>query len=1264
MKKYLVAIMAMALLLPLLIVSGLAKNETKKEKSKPTINPADLFVQKRQPVQRQEKSVTPVASKAVGFAISPALRDLPDPSRQRNTSIYSPGEEDVREINEENTTPVRRAINGAGLDPLVQTNLLQQRGTNTPAVAMPTPILTFEGMSSQDNLNASGGSTVMPPDTNGDVGPNHYVETTNFLFQAYNKTGTPLLAGGRMYKQLFGALGGVCSTRNDGDPVVLYDQLADRWMISQFCTAQDPFSHQLVAYSTTGDPTGTYYLYDFQMPDTHFPDYPKFGIWHDGLYMTANVFGNVAGTFYYGAGTYVLDRKRMLVGDSAAQMIYMDVNQIEAGLFGQIPTDLEGYQAPPSTLPELICEWRSTVFGDPIDALRCYEFRPNFETPSLTTLTVLPDLATAAFDPRDPGPRTDIEQPSPATSAHNLDSLSDRNMARLVYRNQGNSASPVNNYVTNWTVNVSGVTPTTGATYQAGIRWAEFRRAGGGAFSMRDQGTYVNGAISGATGENDWMASMTTDNQGNLALGYSASSTTLLPTIKWAGRTGAPSGTLDQGEAVMFSSTGVQQATNSRWGDYTSLNVDPVDDCTFWHANEYRLLANQGASGTPPFLWNTRIGNFKFAGCTTSPRGSISGSVTFNGNPVANAVVTTSNGFFVLTDGSGNYSMPTVGPDTYSMTAFKSGLGVSPATAAGVVVTNGNNTVQNFVFSAAADVSLGTVTITEGPFSNGNGTVDPGETGNIVVQLNDPSAVAATAVTATLSVKEPLAGVKVAQPNARSLGTIAGNSSTTNGGNPYRFTLAATTPVGTTITFLLKVDFGGGQSPELLSFTTTVGVLNAFTSTIPSTTLDATPPSVPVGGISATTGTNQTGRVVRTGVASGCGALKANPGLNDATPGRSYDSYVFQNPTTNTWCVTVTVNQSSTLLYAVVYNNGGFVPANPSTNFLGDPGSSAATMTWSFDVAPLSNFTLVVHEVTVGTGVGQAYNATISAVSYLSPPVRRRADFDIDLKSDISVFRPSEGNWYSRNSSNGVTQVTNWGVSTDKAVPGDYDGDGKTDYAVFRPSEGNWYILNSFDGTYTIRNWGNSTDVPISGDFDGDGKNDVTVFRPSEGKWYTINSYNGLTQANAWGNGTDKLVPGDYDGDGKTDLAVYRPSEGNWYIRKSSGGITVQGWGVSTDLVVPADYDGDRKADFAIYRPSEGNWYIIKSTGGITIQNWGNSTDLPVPADYDGDGKTDIAVFRLSDTNWYIIKSGGGVTVQQFGVPTDRPVPYDYIPQP
>lgn len=271
-------------------------------------------------------------------------------------------------------------------------------------------------------------------------------------------------------------------------------------------------------------------------------------------------------------------------------------------------------------------------------------------------------------------------------------------------------------------------------------------------------------------------------------------------------------------------------------------------------------------------------------------------------------------------------------------------------------------------------------------------------------------------------------------------------------------------------------------------------------------------------------------------------------------------------------------------------------------------------------------------------------------------------DFDGDGRSDISVFRPSDGFWYQLGSTAGFT-AQQWGLSNDVLTPADYDGDMKTDLAVWRESDGKFYIMHSFDNTFRIEEFGEPGDIPTGGDWDGDGKADLAVYRDGAQGVFHYRSSMGNPQGNItsidWGTTGDKPVAGDFDGDGRTDTAVFRPSSGIWYVRQSSTGeLSGTNFGLAGDVLVPADYDGDGKTDTAVYRG--GIWYLLRSSQGFTAFQFGVANDIPAPGDYDGDGRADITIYR--NGIWWILRSrSGAAEAFGFGLGGDQPVPSAFV---
>jgi subtilisin-like proprotein convertase family protein len=281
-------------------------------------------------------------------------------------------------------------------------------------------------------------------------------------------------------------------------------------------------------------------------------------------------------------------------------------------------------------------------------------------------------------------------------------------------------------------------------------------------------------------------------------------------------------------------------------------------------------------------------------------------------------------------------------------------------------------------------------------------------------------------------------------------------------------------------------------------------------------------------------------------------------------------------------------------------------------------------------------------------------------------PTARVFDFDGDLKTDLSIFRPSNGQWWLNHSSDGIARVYTFGTSTDRIVPADYDGDGKTDVAFWRPSTGEWFVLRSSNLTFFAAPFGALGDVPAPGDFDSDGRADFTVFRPSNGVWYILQTSTGGITFTPFGAAGDVPVVGDYDGDGKSDVAIFRPNGATgaeWWMSRSTTGFFATVFGLSSDKPVVGDYTGDGKTDIAFWRPSTGEWYVLRSEdNSYYAAPFGAAGDIPVAGDYDGDSKTDLAVFRPSNTTWFVQRTTQGTLIQGFGLTGDIPTPSAFIP--
>jgi hypothetical protein len=437
----------------------------------------------------------------------------------------------------------RADIPGGFVDPVLQQNYPATRSNRGP-------ILNMDGVG---NL-----ASVYPPDTDGDVGLNYYFQMINLSFAIWDKQGN-LLYGPVDNSTLWNGFIGPWTGTNDGDPIVLYDELADRWIASQFAINTPDGSYwQLVAVSATSDPLGSYYRYAFQMPA--FNDYPKMAVWPDAYYATFNMFGS-----YTRVGVAAFERDAMLAGLDADMVYYDQPN----GTFSMLPSDFDG-TPPPAGTPCYFTHLRTFSSQN----LEVYEFNVDWTNPSNSSFTLVNTLSPASFNPNIDG----IPQPNTGTQ---LDALNFMLMYRLQYRNFGTYQT----LVTNHTVNASG---------RAGVRWYELRKESAGWY-IYQQGTYS------PDNKHRWMASVAMSGNGKLAIGFSMSSSSVFPSVCYVGRSPeAPLGEMNFPEIMIMPGTSSQSGID-RWGDYSALSIDPGTDTTFWFTTEYM----RGP-------WRTRIASFDF----------------------------------------------------------------------------------------------------------------------------------------------------------------------------------------------------------------------------------------------------------------------------------------------------------------------------------------------------------------------------------------------------------------------------------------------------------------------------------------------------------------------------------------------------------------------------------------------------------------------------------------------------------------------------
>src|SRR5436190_9695337 len=766
-----------------------------------------------------------------------------------------------------------------------------------------------------------------PPDVNGRVGATQYLQWNNTSFAVFDKTTGALQYGPAAGNTLFQALGGACAVHNDGDPVVSYDILAGRWVISQFAVAvsDTDYSHQCVAVSTTSDATGDYYLYDFVTDPVNFVDYPHTAVWPDGYYMSAHVFG--AGLVFTTGRIYVFERAKMIYGQPAR------MQSSDLGLeYGFLPADLDSLTPPPAGAAEFLLgpNFGLTNLTDSYRVAVTWDPAPTIATIRSQILGGIGN-ATCVSGATDDG-RDCVPEPSPAVPTDYLDNISGHYMYRLAYRNNGTQAAPQERLL------VSG--PSSGSNNQHGaVEWFKFRNTGN---STTHPTLFQSGTFDPDTSYR-WLPSIAMDKDGNIALGYSRSRPSVKPGIYMTGRLATdPAGTMGA-EAEVKAGLGVQLGAGNRWGDYSAMTLDPIDQCTFFYTNEY--LKTDGG-----FNWSTRIASYKFPSCVSAANlyGTVTGTITSSETnaPVPGVTVTLSNGYAGAANQNGVYTI-LVPAGSYTAVAADTARNCTAASPPSAIVAppGGGAVTQNFIVTGLSKLEANGFTLDDS-LGNNNGVVNRAECVKLNLGIKNNGCAAESAISASLRTTTP--GVTVIDGNS-TYPDMPIDASGTNA-TPFKISVADSFVCGTEIALSLNLTYAGGSKSIQFVIPTCAGGPDQTIPTSQLTTSDAT----------------QADRIGRDGRPSSCGG-KASPG--GGFPGTHYyKTFNFTNTSGAARCYTVTINADlngpgdiESVAYDQVYD-----PTNIGTNYLGDSGISGlgttvGTATYSFTVPAGHNFVVVVN---------------------------------------------------------------------------------------------------------------------------------------------------------------------------------------------------------------------------------------------------------------------------------------------------------------